>query len=61
MTYISSNVGVTYRINVISRKGTWRTDLLRYSRPFNSVSSHVACSMSETKDTVQIPNLRPMI
>lgn len=42
VTYISSRVGVTYPMKVISRNGTWRTDFDRKSKPSRSLSSQVA-------------------
>ena len=56
-TYISSNVGVTYLMRVMSMKGTWRTDLDMNSRPLRSLSSHRAFSRLTTHDNVQMENL----
>ena len=61
VAYISSKVGVTYRIKVISRNGTWRTECEKNSRLLSIVSSQVAWSKSDTKDAIQMKNLTVMI
>jgi hypothetical protein len=50
--YISSNVGVTYLIKVIRRKGTCSTELLMKFKPPITLSSHIALSRSTTREAL---------
>lgn len=60
-SYISSRVGVRYRISVISRNGAWRTELEMKFNPSMTLSSQVAWSRFETHEATQMSNLIMMI
>lgn len=58
---IWSSVGVMYRMSVIRKKGTWRTECSRKCRPSTTASSQWAWFMSMRKEKIHSRPLIPTI
>lgn len=59
--YISSRVGVIYRIKLMRKKGTCRTEFAIKSNPPTSLSSQVADSKSMTNESIHSRTFVPTI